>query len=72
MSKSATQPKAVEAVVPLRTAILVVKEAPSVIVPPTRLGPCSGSESVSARAGTAQGATASISGCGQLVRRKKG
>ena len=63
VSRSATQPKTVEAVVPLCTVLLVVKEAPSsVIVPPTRPGPCSGNEGVSAGVGAAQEATASTSG----------
>ena len=64
MSRSATQPKTVEAVVPLScTLILVVNEAPlSVIVPPTRPGPCSGSEGASAGVGAAQEATASTPG----------
>ena len=63
MSRSATQPKTVEAVVPLCTVILVVKEASSsVIVPPTKPGPCSGSEGVSAGVGAGQETTASTSG----------
>ena len=63
VSRSATQPKAVEGVDPLCTAILVVKEALSnVIVPPMRLGPCSESKGVSAEVGATQEATASTSG----------
>ena len=62
MSRSATQSKTEEAVVPLCTVILVVKEASSsVIVPQTRLEPCSGSEGVSAGVRAAQEATASTS-----------
>ena len=63
MSRNATQPKTVKAVVPLCTVTLVVKDASlSVIVPPTRPGPCLGSEDISPGMGAAQGATPSTSG----------
>lgn len=43
--------------------VMVVEEESSrVFVPPTRLGPFSGKEGVSARAGTVHGETASTSG----------
>ena len=62
MSRSATQPKTGEGVVPLCTIILVVREAlPGVIVPPTRPRPCSTSGGVPARVGAAQEAAASTS-----------
>lgn len=54
VSRSATQPNTVEAVVPLYTLTVLVKAASSsAIAPSTRPGPCSGSEDVSAWEATA-------------------
>ena len=73
MSRSVTQRKTVETVVPLCTVIFVVKKASSsVIVPPTRPEPCSRSEGVSAGVGAAQEATASTSGLWSAGTSKNG